>query len=184
MTAIQNPIALQALNRALRAARLGPNIRDKVDSRLADKFVIRGFSELFDELAGIGGYEGRSLNAEIVSAFLDALSGHQRSCAMINVITKYLGLDMTNRVLAEIPDFDLKACKAQKKFVVRFPYEVRTKIREGVDEAISSKQTGAPTTMNQWSLDAMVYWVKFQRQHYALLSAAIAMDQALVGSDQ
>lgn len=178
MNAITNPLALQALTNALQAARHGPKSRNQTDSRTADKFVIRGFVELFDELSGIGAYEGRSQNAEAVSAFLDALSGHQRSRTMLKVLKMHLGVEFADRVLAEVPDFDLKACKHQRKFVVRFPEQTRAKIKAGVDEAIKSKKDGGPTSMNQWALDALVAWIKFQRQHYALLSACIAMDQS------
>lgn len=180
MTVVTSPIALKALSNALRAARYGPKSRNQTDSRTADKFVIRGFVELFNELAGIGAYEGRSQNAEAVSAFLDALSGHKRSRTMLKVLKMHLGTEFATRVLAEVPNFDLKACKHSRKFVVRFPEQTRAKIRTGVDEAIESKIVGGPTTMNQWALDALVAWIKFQRQHYALLSACIAMDQSLL----
>lgn len=182
MNAVTNPIALKALTTALQTARQGPISRNQIDSRTAEKFVVRGYSELFDELAGIGAYEGRSQNGEAISAFLDALSGHQRSRTMLKVLKQHLGVELADRILAEVPDFDLKACKHLRNFVVRFPGQTRARIKAGVDEAVASKKTGVPTSMNQWALEALVVWIKFQRQHYALLSACIAMDQGLLES--
>ena len=55
---------------------------------------------------------------------------------------------------------------------------------EIVKEPPETAEGEAPGSMNQWPLDAMAYWVKFQRQHFALLSVAMAMDQATVGSSE
>ena len=61
---------------------------------------------------------------------------------------------------------------------MRFPPNVRDKIRKGV-ETISVGTLKAPS-MNNWMLTALVAWVNVQRQHYALLSASIAIDQKLL----
>ncbi|MPQ69361.1 Arc family DNA-binding protein [Pseudomonas sp. MWU12-2323] len=181
MTLVTNPIALAALARAQQAARIGPPPRARTDSRTADKFVIRGYAELFTELNGIGLHQGRSSNSEMVAAILDALSGHQRSNALLHILKSHIGESIAERVLTELPDFDLGACKTPQKFVIRFPMQVRDAIRDGVATAIASEQSTGPYSMNGWVLNALVGWVKFQRQQYALLSAAMAMDQTLLG---
>lgn len=177
MSLVRSPIALAALNRALKSVRNGPPPRPKFDSRYADKFVIRGFVELFEELGGIGRHEGRSMNSEAVAAILDMLEGQVRSVAMLNILKEKIGNDMSQRVLAELPDFDLSSCKVTKKFVVRFPPNVRGSVHEDVRQA-----TSGSSSMNHWVLKALVAWVNIKRQHYALLSAAIAIDEARRGA--
>lgn len=183
-TAITNPIALRALENALKAARNGPAPRDKVDSRLADKFVIRGFTELFAELSGIGLHHGRSLNSEIVAGVLEAITGFVRAKHMLKILKKDLGDDMVERVLAEVPTFDLEACKTPDKFVIRFPPQIRDTVRDDVNRAIASKESDGSYSMNQWFLRVLVEWVRIQRQQYALLSASIAHEQVLLGSSE
>jgi hypothetical protein len=180
-TAITNPIALRALENALKAARSGPAPRQKVDSRIADKFVVRGFSELFAELSGIGLHHGRSANSEMVAGILEGITGFVRANHMLKILKKDLGDDMAQRVLAEVPTFDLEACKTPDKFVIRFPPKIRDTVRDDVQRAIASKEGGGPNSMNQWLLKVLVEWVRIQRQHYALLSASIAHERELLG---
>jgi len=181
MKEIVNPIALRALENALRAARSGPKPRKKTDSRTADKFVIRGYAELFAEMSGIGLHHGRSANSEMVAAVLEALSGHERANATLRILKAHLGGEISERVLAEVPDFDLKKCKKPGKFIVRFPSQIREKVRDGVKRAASSGAGDRLSSMNKWFLEALVAWVNIQRQQYALLSAAIALEKDLVG---
>lgn len=176
---LTNPIAVAALNRAISAARNGPAPRPSYNSRTADKFVIRGYVELFSELAGIGKHQGRSMNSEAVAAILEALAGQRRNTAMLNILKTHLGQDLSERVLAEVPDFDLSKCKTPRKFVIRLPESARALIRDGVIEAIAESGDKS-TSMNTWLLNALVEWIKSQRQQYALLMASIAMEQALL----
>lgn len=178
MKTVTNPIAIAALNRAISAVRTGPAPRPKYSSYTADKFVIRGFEELFSELDGIGLYQGRSRNSETVAAILEALGGQKRTTTMLDVLKAHLGEEVAGRVLAEVPDFSLAECKKPSKFVVRLPSNVRDTIRSGVIHAISVDGASA-TSMNRWLLNALVEWIKIQRQHYALLTATIEMDQAV-----
>lgn len=180
-TAITNPIALRALENALKAARSGPAPRQKVDSRIADKFVVRGFTELFAELSGIGMHHGRSANSEMVAGVLESITGFVRANHMLKILKKDLGDDLAQRVLAEVPTFDLEACKTPDKFVIRFPPKIRDSVRDDVQRAIASKEGGGPNSMNQWLLKVLVEWVRIQRQHYALLSASIAHERELLG---
>ncbi|MBP3061943.1 Arc family DNA-binding protein [Pseudomonas chengduensis] len=166
------------MNRALSAARTGPAPRPRYSSRTADKFVIRGYSELFEELGGIGQHQGRSKNSEMVAAILEALSGNMRMKSVIMALRAYLGHDLADKVLAEVPDFILAECKVTDQFVIRLPPSVRDTIREGVSSAISAKGASV-RTMNQWVLNALEQWVNLQRQQYALTTAAIAIDQTV-----
>lgn len=178
MNAVTNPIALAALNRALSAARTGPAPRPKYSSRTADKFVIRGFAELFEELGGIGLHQGRSKNSEMVAAILEALGGNRRMITVLKALRANLGSELADKVLAEVPDFLLEECKITDQFVIRFPPSVRDTIRDGVSSAISAKGATV-TSMNRWVLNALEQWINLQRQQYALLTATIAMDQAM-----
>ena len=179
MKQLTNPLAIAAFTRAAVAAgRVPPVRRIKGDSRSADKFVIRGYVELFEEISGIGTHQGRSINSEVVAAILDSLDGQVRSLSEVRILKAHLGEEMAKNVLAVVPDFTLDTCKEERRFIVRFPPNVRDKIRKGV-ETISVGTLKAPS-MNNWMLTALVAWVNVQRQHYALLSATIAIDQKLL----
>lgn len=179
MKPVSSSLALVYLNRALSAASVAPVPRPKGNSRTADKFVIRGFEELYEELDGIGRYQGRSRNSEVQSAVLEALGGWVRTTAMLNILVEHLGKEVSGQVLATVSDFDISICQVYRKFVLRFPPTVRDMVRDGIERA----ELGA-VTMNQWFLDTLVRWINVQRQHYALLSAAIAMNPALVGGSE
>ncbi|MGE8063860.1 Arc family DNA-binding protein [Pseudomonas sp. NPDC089569] len=198
MKPIENPIALRALDRAYRASRVPPKPRKKTDSRTADKFVVRGYSELFEEMAGIGLHQGRSINSEVVAAILEALSGFERSSAMQRILTANLGEELSMRVLAGVPNFDLKVCTQPREFVVRFPDEVRDSVREDVKRISDIPQSQQPVgtqligpdnvkrnerSMNTWVLKALVAWVKIQRQQFALLSAAIELEKGKIAHE-
>jgi hypothetical protein len=174
MSSINNPIALAALQRARRAVKMAPTPRPKGHSRTADKFVIRGYTEMYIELDGIGRHQGRSRNSEIQSAVLEALGGWKRTTAQLNILVQHLGKSVSRALLAEIPDFDTDECTTKDKFVLRFPPKVRDMVRDGV----ASKNLDAEN-MNDWFLITLVRWIDVQRKLYALLSAAIAMDPDL-----
>lgn len=178
MTQIVNPIALRALEKALHAARRGPEPRKKVSSRVADKFVIRGFKELFSELAAIGQHHGRSANSEMVAAVLEELAGHERASALIRILHANLGLEVGQMVLETVPTFQLEACIEKDRFVIRLPPQVRERVRDGVRQALQSNDGMPRKSMNDWVLQALVTWVRYQRQQFALLSAAISLEQS------
>jgi hypothetical protein len=181
MNDVSHPLALAALSKALKDARVGPTPRKHTHSRTADKFVINAFAELLGELTAIGSFQGRSTNSEIVAATMEALAGYQRTETMLRILKSYVGENVAERVLAEVPDFDLEECRTRKKFVVRLPDQVREQVREGVTFVLANgQQQEKKISMNKWLLNALVAWVKIQRQHYALLSAVIAMDQTQI----
>lgn len=181
MKSIANPIAHRALEKALQAARNRPRPRTKTDSRTADKFIVRGYEELFTELAGIGLHQGRSANSEMVAAVLEALAGYERSNAMLRILKGHLGEALAQCVLAEVPNFDLQLCREPDSFVIRFPAQVRDTVRDGVRHAAKNKTGGRQHSMNKWLLEALVVWFKIQRQQFALLSAAIEHEKEMLG---
>ena len=180
MKSVSNPIALAALERALGAVRAGPVPRQKFDSRTADKFVIRGYESLWEELDGIGLHQGRSRNSESVAAILDALDGGVRSNAMLSVMIAHLGESVAEQILAEVPQFQLSRDTEPQKFVIRFPPKVRNVIKVGIASAASAPGPHH-SSMNTWVLHALVRWVNVQRKHFALLTAIIAMNSVQIG---
>lgn len=180
MKKLRNPLAIAAVAKAaaVAAGRMRPTPRPKGNSRTADKFVIRGYAELFEEVSGIGLHHGRSINSEVVAALLDALAGNVRTRAELRILREHLGEDIASGVLSAIPDFDIAECKVKDEYIVRCPPTVRDKIRDGVKSDIEGKRK--TSTMNHWMLTALVSWINIQRQHYALLNAAIAIDQSLL----
>lgn len=182
MKSISNPIAQQAYAKALRASRMAPTPRKKTISTTADKFVIRGYVELFHELAAIGLYQGRSANSETVAAILEAIDGYTRSDGLTKILERSLGEELAQHVLAEVPAFDLSLCETRKDFVVRFPDEIRDRVRDDVKELSTKKDGARQISMNTWLLNALVRWIKIQRQQYALLSACIALEQSLLSN--
>lgn len=178
MKALSSTLAQEYLNRAKRAASVGPVVRPKTDSRTADKFVARAQPDLWKELVIIGQYQGRSLNSECVAAILDALNGHTRSYALLSILMEKLG-DHAQEILDGIAVFELNYKHREcKKFVIRFPESVRETVRKGVS------QSSTYSSMNSWFSEALAKWVNIQRQQYALLSAAMAMDLPLIGADE
>lgn len=174
ITALLNPIGHRAFEQALQSGRGWPAPRPKADSRIADKFVLRGFSELFSELASIGAYHGRSTNSEMIAGVLEAITGFERANAMLRIFKRNLGEEMTDRVLADVPTLNLSECKQPDRFVIRFPPDVRDTIRDDVQRILKTEEDGGPFSMNQWLLNVLVVWVGIQHQLYALLNAEIA----------
>lgn len=179
MKKLSNPLAIAAVAKAaaVAAGRMRPTPKPKGNSRTAEKFVIRGYAELFEEVSGIGLHHGRSRNSEVVAALLDGLAGNVRTQAELKILRAHLGEEIANGVLSDIPDFDITQCNVKDEYIVRCPPTVRDKIRDGVKSDIEGKRK--TSTMNQWMLTAVVSWINIQRQHYALLNAAIAIEQSL-----
>lgn len=173
MKSVLSPLALQALTKARLAGRHTPAPRPKTNSRTADKFVIRGYEELFNEVAGMASHEGRSINSEVVAAIFDALQGHVRSKAMLHVLKRHLGNEISRSALDALPVFRLEQCKVPKLFNVRLPDNVRDTLKDRVLDRI--REEGRYVSMNEWTVKAVADWVQIRREQYALLSAAIAV---------
>lgn len=177
MTSASQLIAREAYERALQrgklAAQAKPVIRPATNSRTADKFVCRGFPELWEEMKAIGKHQGRSLNSECVAAVLDKLSNHARSKALLAITMRQLG-PKAQEILDGIETLKPKPTnRNENKFVIRFPDSVRDTVRDGVKEMFG-------VSMNTWYILCFIDWVNIQRRQYALLSAAMAMDHTLV----
>lgn len=172
MPAVTNPIALACLIKARQPARKSHEV---YDSRTADKFVIRGYEELFSALSEIGKQQGRSINSECIAAITDALGMHKSSTVMLRMLKAHFEQAMVDQIFIDLPVFELSMCKNPSKFIIRLPEHVRATIRDGVVDAVAS-QRQASTSMNQWVLRALVSWVNYQRKHFALHAAAMALD--------
>ncbi|WP_153785401.1 Arc family DNA-binding protein [Pseudomonas sp. EMN2] len=172
-------IAMAALNRHLGIIKRGPVLPKKVDSRTADKFVIRGNEQLFSELAGLALLQGRSRNSEIAAAIVEGLGAFERSTAINESLKKSLGPEVSETVLAQVPDFQGGRAERDSKFVVRFPDAVREKVRTGLEDVC--REGGVGQSMNSWYFKVLVRWINIQRQQYALLSAEIALSKAIAG---
>lgn len=174
MKDLNNRIALAALERA-RNQRLAKLPRKVINSRTADKFVIRGYVEIFDALNQIGKHHGRSQNSEVVAAILESLQGYRRSSLLIDALVMKVG-DKAN---AEIEDsyqkLDPALFKTPQKFVVRLPPNIRDTIREDIALAIEAEQHKS-MSMNQWLIDALVKWVNVQRRTNALIEYSLGLD--------
>lgn len=177
MNGIISPVALAALDMALVAAKKGPAPRQSVNSRHADKFVLRGYAELFSELADIGIQQCRCVNSEIVAAIMEGIDGQARGNAMLRILVASVGPEVAARVLSEVPAFDLSGGGTPADFTVRFPPQLRESVSLAVLREVELGVEGAHRTMRSWILSALVAWVRLQRQQYALLSAAIELER-------
>lgn len=175
MKSLLSPIALRAYKNALRASQAAPKPRLKADSRTADKFVVRGFRELFNEIKSIGLHQGRSSNSEMVAAVLGALSGFEREKEIILTLKERLGESLAGEIIKKVPSFDIKLCSDDDRFTIRFPPEVRETVRNGV---LGDENEAATGTMNAWFLNTLVAWVDIQSQQYALVSASMSLRKA------
>lgn len=152
--------------KAIEAARWLPRGADTQSSRSADKFVIRGYEELFTELERLADLQLRSKNSEVVMAIMDSINGRVHSSSTLTGLRSYLGEVFSEEVLAVVPEFVM--CVAththEDKFNVRFPDEIRAAMNQAsVDERSGS--------MIAWVRETLTYWINAQRQQHALLAA-------------
>lgn len=176
MKDLNNRIALAALERA-RNQRLAKLPRNVINSRTADKFVIRGYLELFEALSQIGQHHGRSQNSEVVAAILESLQGYRRSSMVIDALVIKIGDKANDEIQNSYQKLDPALLKTPHKFVVRLPPNIRDTIREDIALAIEAEQHKS-LSMNQWLVNALVEWVNVQRRMNALIECALDMDSA------
>jgi len=174
MTELHNRIALAALERA-RNQRMGKLPRKVINSRTADKFVIRGYVEIFDALSQIGKHHGRSQNSEVVAAILESLQGYRRSSLLIDALVMKVGDKANAEIEGSYQKLDPALFKTPHKFSVRLPPNIRDTIREDIALAIEAEQHKS-LSMNQWLVDAMVEWVNVQRRTNALIEYSLGLD--------
>lgn len=158
------------LNFAIEQAKWLPHGPEKDSSRIADKFAVRAHADVLTEMGRIASLKFRSMNSEFVVAIMDSINHRMRSSAELASLIDYLGKDVSNRVLAVVPEFTfrnanlhLKASE-QDKFVVRFPVETRTVLLQTADLNGCS--------MIEWTIDALHYWINVQRKCHALTTVA------------
>jgi hypothetical protein len=166
MNAVVTNIDHAIRTKAVEAARWLPRGADTESSRLADKFVIRGYEELFAEIERLADLQLRSKNSEVNMAIMDSINGRVQSSATLSGLCAYLGEELSAEVLAVVPEFVM--CEATHthydKFVIRFPDEVRPAMTQAsIDEGSGS--------MIAWIRQTLTYWINAQRQQHALLAA-------------
>mgnify|MGYP001761538360 CR=1 FL=1 len=181
MKSLLSPIAARAYRNALKASQKAPAPRLKADSRTADKFVVRGYRELFNEIKSIGLHQGRSSNSEMVAAVLGALSGFDREIEITLALKERLGEALADDIVKKVPKFDLKLCTDGDRFTIRFPPEVRETVRIVV---LGDGSDTSANTMNAWFLNALVSWVDIQSEQYALVSASMSIRKAHAAQKQ
>lgn len=168
MNAVVNNLSPEAIAKVIEAARLLPHGADTKNSRVADKFVIRGYKELFAEMDRLAVLQLRSKNSEVNMAIIDSINGRVTSSTILGSLCAVLGEELSSVVLAAVPEFFLADCKYDDSFVIRFPDEVR----DAMTEAANNEES---VTMIAWIRLALVYWINNQRQQQALLAAIAAL---------
>jgi len=158
--------------RALRVIRERARPRRAIARTTAEKFSVRGYVELFDEMTATGTVHGRSLNSEIVLAILGRLSGLVREKQAIGALEKAVGQALTEAAKISAPSFKKEDCRTSIDKVVRLPEGVRDEIKAAI--ASSPK----PVSMNHWIVDAVIEWINIQHQHYSLLSALTELSES------
>lgn len=166
MSAVVMNIDHATRTRAIEAARWLPRGADTQSSRSADKFVIRGYEELFAEIERLAVLQLRSKNSEVNMAIMDSINDRIHSSATLSGLRSYLGEELSDEVLAAVPEFVMSSTihRHDDKFVIRFPDEVRPAMTQAsVDEGSGS--------MIAWIRQTLAYWINAQRQQHALLAA-------------
>lgn len=171
MKAVVTTLDHETRTRAIEAARMLPRGADTQSSRIADKFVIRGYEELFSELERLASLQLRSKNSEVNMAIIDSLNGRVHSTATLNGLRAHLGEDLSYEVLAAVPEFVMsKATYAHNdKFVIRFPDDIRGAM------TLAAADEGAGSMIG-WMRQTLEYWINVQRQQQALLAAIAVIE--------
>lgn len=145
------------------------------DSRTAEKFVVRGYKELFDEIDRLAVLQLRSKNSECVMAIMDSIDGRVRSTAALDALCKFvdrhMGIGFSTDIFDAVPLFELSKCRFEDKFVIRFPEDVR-----GVMLQCASEESEAMVT---WVRKTLLYWINNQRRQHALLATAVTINEAI-----
>lgn len=163
MTSYSSALAQAAVESALAAQASTSPDRAVYNSRTAEKFIIRSSADLFKALRDLALEHGRSINAELNAAIMEALGGHARTGTLLAALHAHLGQTTADQLLATVPDFAVPTDACSKKFVLRLPENVRTKVGE----------ISASGTMNRWLTAQLITWINYHRQEAALLSACI-----------
>lgn len=170
MTAVVRTLDSVTLDKILDDAVRLPRGNVSDDSRTADKFVVRAYTEMFAELDRLAVLQLRSKNSECVMAIMDSLDGRERSASALKALIGYADMlrpNLSIHILEHLPEFEMSECTRDDKFVVRFPSEVRS--------SISHQAAVCREPMVNWVRRAFVYWINNQRQQQALIQAIAAI---------
>lgn len=125
-------------------------------------------------MAELGKSQGRSANSEVILAVVESLAGRVRARASRKIYETYLGPELATAVINQVIVFDKSGIRGTSKSLIRLPDGIRVSIAECIDRKTSIEPR--LQSMNSWVLDALVWWINYQRETHALLDACIAMD--------
>lgn len=168
MNAVRQKVDPKILDRIAERARWLPEALDRDNSREADKFVIRYYAEVSEELERLASLGLRSKNAEVCCALMDSIHYRHKSRTILHSLIHYLGDEVSTRVLELVPEFRYADCRQEDKFVVRFPTELRSAIARAAQDS-----DNGDTTMIGWVRATLLYWINAQRQIHALQDAVV-----------
>lgn len=174
MNAVMTNIDPRKIQAAIEAAKWLPHGPERENSREADKFVIRAYVEMFEELGRLAGLQLRSRNSEVVMAIIDSIEGRIGSRNALDTLCHYLGEELSTQVLAVVPEFKLSDCSEEDRFVVRYPLEVRDAMFQAAEEE------GAESGI-AWLVGTLLYWINAQRKKYALYTALSVINSSIEG---
>lgn len=175
MSAAVSPTDKMLREELIKQASWLPRGNSPESSRTAEKFAVRAFKGMFDELDRLAVLQLRSKNSECVLALIDSLDGRVRSTAALNCLVKYvdfhLGFGTSADILEAVPEFVYSGWAGDDKFVIRLPEDARESIAHAANES--------NVAMNTWVKKALGYWINMQRQIHALTVAVSAIETRL-----
>lgn len=171
MTAVVRQLDSATIDKIINSAMWLPRGNATDDSRIADKFGVRAYQELFSEMDRLAVLQLRSMNSECVMAIIDSIDGRARSTAALEALTAHLDSlapGIHTSLLQAVPTFSLSECKVEAKFMVRFPVDVRDSVVQCAEESREP--------MVSWVRKALEYWINNQRQQQALLATITSIN--------
>ncbi len=130
-------------------------------------------------MSALGDLHRRSANAEITAAIVESLGDRKRASAIRRSFVRQLGLIESAVVLSKVAVFAVEVHTPERRDAIRLPDGVRASVTEAAD--LASAESGVLITMNDWILDAVLWWINNQRECTALLDAIVAKDDVQEG---
>lgn len=131
-------------------------------------------------MRALGDVNRRSANAEITTAIVESLTDRKRACAIRRSFVHQLGPIESAVVLSKVAIFAFEVEAREKRNAIRLPDGVRASITDAAE--LASAGGGVLITMNDWILDAVLWWINNQRECSALLDAIVAKDDLQGGT--